>query len=193
MRPSSNEQKLFNDLKSSDKRAFDSLFKLYYTPLCRFALTIIRSESMAEEAVQDTFVHLWEKRTKITQATNVKSYLFKSVYNQCLWLIKKNKTQRFYENKYALEAPTELSDEEQQNWEAFKTYIQSAVSNLPDKCRQIFLLRRYEGLTNTEIAEYLNLSIKTVDNQLSIAIHKLKKELHPHIKNLIIVIFIGNL
>ncbi|MCU4156046.1 RNA polymerase sigma-70 factor [Carboxylicivirga sp. A043] len=193
MDKTNNPQILWNALKANDKAAFDKLFKMLYPSLCRFAHTITHSTLLAEEAVQNIFVTLWEKRLQLNQVDNIKSYLFKTTYNQCLWLLKKNKTQKFYENQYALEAPSELSLEEKENWEAFRPHIEKAVSNLPDKCRQIFLLRRYEGLTNAEIADYLNISVKTVENQLSIAIQKLRTELHPFIKSLLILFFIENL
>ncbi|WP_430814710.1 RNA polymerase sigma-70 factor [Carboxylicivirga sp. RSCT41] len=192
MDTTNNPQILLNALIASEKSAFDSLFRMYYTTLCRFANTITRSQILAEEAVQDTFVKLWEERKKLKQVKNIKSYLFKSVYNQCLWLVKKQHTQERYEQQYALDMPSLLNEEEKESWEAFKPHIQAAVNNLPAKCRQIFLLRRYEGLTNAEIADYLNISIKTVENQLTIAIQKLRKELHPFIKNLIILFFIEN-
>ncbi|MCG8578881.1 MAG: RNA polymerase sigma-70 factor [Bacteroidales bacterium] len=192
MDKTNNPQILLNALIASEKAAFDGLFRMYYATLCRFAITITRSQIMAEEAVQDTFVKLWEDRKKLRQVGNIKSYLFKSVYNQCLWLVKKQDTQQRYEQQYALEMPSLLNEEEKENWEIFKPHIQAAVNNLPDKCRQIFLLRRYEGLTNAEIADYLNISIKTVENQLSIAVQKLRKDLHPFIKNLIILFFIEN-
>lgn len=184
---------LLNRLIASDKTAFDQLFRMYYPNLCRFANTIIHSEILAEEAVQDTFVKLWETKKNLGQIKSIKSYLFKSVYNRCLWLIKKQNTQERYEHLYALDMPSQLNDDDKENWEAFKPYIQAAVNKLPDKCRQIFLLRRYEGLTNSEIADFLNISVKTVENQLTIAVQKLRKELHPFIKNLIIVLFIENL
>lgn len=193
MNTTNNPQILLNALIASDKVAFDRLFRMYYVTLCRFANTIIHSQTIAEEAVQDTFVKLWENRKNLKQVENIKSYLFKSVYNQCLWLVKKQKTQQHYEQQYALDAPSQLNAEAKENWEAFKPYIEAAVNNLPDKCRQIFLLRRYEGLSNVEIADYLNISVKTVENQLTTAIRKLRNELHPFIKNLIIIFFIENL
>ncbi len=190
MTKSDTEQIQLDAFMKGDKQAFDSLFRKYYEVLCRFALTITHSETDAEECVQDVFVRLWENRKQLKKVDNFKSYLFKSTYNQCLWLLKKRKTQALCENKYALNRPTNLSAEEDKNWEAFRPFIQAAVNNLPDKCRQIFLLRRYEGLSNSEIAEYLNISTKTVENQLSIAITKLRTELKPHIKHLIILFFI---
>lgn len=187
-----NEKILFNALKKSDKEAFDILFRNYYPTLCRFALTITRSEANAEEAVQDVFVRLWDTRQRLNTAISIKSYLFKSTYNQCLWQLKKEQTRVKYENEYVILLPDNLPSDEAENWEAFRPVIQTAVNQLPDKCRQIFLMRRYEGLTNSEIAEYLNISIKTVENQLTIAINKLRTELKPHIKHLIILFFIEN-
>lgn len=188
-----NDIQLFKALVNGDISAFDKLFNLYYPILCRFALTITREESDAEESVQDVFVRLWEKRKQSTTVRNVKSYLFKATYNQCLLQLKNKRTRVLHENEYAINMPADLPVEEAENWEAFRPVIQSAVNQLPDKCRQIFLMRRYEGLTNNEIAEYLNISVKTVENQLTIAINKLRIQLKPHIKQLIILFFIDNL
>ncbi|WP_439183547.1 RNA polymerase sigma factor [Carboxylicivirga taeanensis] len=188
-KPNTN-QLLIDAIKIGDKAAFDELFRRYYDTVCRFALTITHAETDAEECVQEVFVRMWEKKKQLNKLVNIKSYLFKSTYNQCLWHLKKRKTQVHYENEYAIGRPANLSDEEGENWDAFRPFIQTAVNNLPDKCRQIFLLRRYEGLTNNEIADYLNISTKTVENQLAIAISKLRSELKPHIKHLIILFFI---
>ena len=186
------DTQLFQEIKSGNKAAFDTLFKKYYTALCRFSNTIILSEELAEEAVQDVFVRLWEKRKSINISEKAKSYLYKSVYNQCIWLIKKQKTKQLHEDQYAFEAPKDFSEQDTENWEAFRPFIQVAVNNLPDKCRHIFMMKRYEGLTNQEISDYLGISIKTVEKQMTVAIQKLRTELKPYIKNIIILIFIEN-
>ncbi len=188
-----NDQSYFTLLKQGDQAAFDRLFRKYYTHLCRFALTLSGNETLAEEAVQNVFVRLWEKRKRVDQPTHVKGYLFRAVYNESLWLIKKHKSQQALEAQYALHPPEELSTSDHHQWETLRPFIQIAIENLPDKCRHIFLMRRQEGLTNVEIAEYLGVSVKTVENQMTIAIRKLRDELHPHIHHLPLVLFFANL
>lgn len=189
----SNDHHLFAGVKRGDRSAFDQLFRLYYTPLCRLARTVSGYEQMAEEAVQNVFVRLWEKRRGLDQPDNVKGYLFRSVYNECLWLIKKQQSQKDLERNYVLDPPDELTSADQQQWEVFRPIIQMAIDNLPQKCRHIFLMRKQEGLTNVEIAEYLGVSVKTVENQMTIAIKKLREELKPHIHHLPLILFLANL
>jgi len=188
-----NDQLYFDLLTKGDKSAFDSLFRGYYTSLCRFALTISGNEMLAEEVVQNVFVRLWEKRKSIEQPDNVKGYLFRSVYNESLWLIKKQQSQRDLESNYVLHPPDALASEEHQQWEAFRPLIQTAIDQLPQKCRHIFLMRRQEGLTNVEIAEYLGVSVKTVEGQMTIAVKKLREDLKPHIHHLSLILFFANL
>jgi len=160
-----------------DKKAFDQLFLLYYKNLCRFALTVVHDADESEEAVQKIFVRLWENRKKLIIPDNPKSYLFKSVYFECIKLLKHKNTREKYISEYFFYSGTENNETE--DYTLFLPHLNKAIEKLPAKCRQIFILNKLEGLTQKEIAEYLDVSVKTVENQIAIAVSKLRDELKP--------------
>lgn len=163
-------------IKQSDKSAFNELFIHYYNKLCRFAYVILNCEHTAEEVVQDTFVKLWEKRKSISISGNLDSYLFISVRNASLNSVKYANTRK--NNIF----PEEFIKDETEpfNQEVFLKRLHLALEKLPEQCRIIYFLKNMEGLTQDEIAQYLNLSPKTIENQLKIAILKLREMLYRY-------------
>ncbi|MCU4174066.1 RNA polymerase sigma factor [Carboxylicivirga sp. N1Y90] len=188
-----NDQQTLLSLKNGNRDAFDTLFRKYYQSLCRFAFNFLNDESLAEEAVQNTFMYLWEKRKNYQIPKSFKAYIHRSVYNECLRIRKWEKKTSEVESTYALLLPEEWTDNEQEQWNKIKPIINKAINQLPQKCRDIFLMRRQEGLSNQEIANYLNISIKTVENQMSIALKKLRNDLAHVLKQLPILLAFFNL
>jgi len=171
---------LFKQIKQQNKIAFDILFRKYYQSLCRFALTFTHSEDLAEEVVQDMFVHFWSCNDNIQITISVKAYLYSSTRNHALNLIKKEKTRNNYEIDYATQFEHVVAPENSgEGIKALGIAIQNSIRKLPEKCREIFVLSRFEGLSYDEIAEYLTLSKKTVENQMGIAFKKLRELLLP--------------
>lgn len=168
---------LFNRIKSDDKKAFDELFLLYYKSLCRFALTFVGNPDDSEEVVQKFFVRLWENRRKLEIPENTKAFLFKSVYFESMKLRRKNKAHEKYASEYF--SQFRLDQNEAEDYSPILPYLHKAIEKLPGKCRQIFILNKLEGLTQKEIADYLGVSVKTVENQVAIAVSKLREELRP--------------
>lgn len=131
-------------------------------------------EDDAREVVQKVFISLWEKRGEIDLSTSLKSYLFTSVHNRSLNVIRDRK-------KFSSEEVPELAGE----WDVsaqiesmeLEEKINEALESLPEKCRQIFELNRFDGLKYSEIATQLGLSIKTVENQISKALRILREKL----------------
>lgn len=183
------EFELFERIKQRDRTAFDTLFRKYYAALCRFSYTICLSEDDAEESVQDMFINFWEKAPQINVSTSLKAYLYTSARNYTLNIIKKQQTEQYHLNEYVIE---ESDDQNEKMQDAeISRLIQSGVNTLPDKCREIFILCKQEGLTYEEIAEYLDISKKTIDNQMGIALRKLREYLSPKLRNLsVILIFL---
>ncbi len=173
------EKKLFENSKKGDKKAFEKLFKTYYNYLCAFATNIIEDEISAEEIVQDFFVKLWEKRDQIFIETSVKNYLFRSVKNLCLNHIKHNIIKT--EHARRILAETDSNDYSHYYIEVdLKKEIEESIDALPEKRREIFRLSREEGLKYREIAEKLNISIKTVEAQMGLAIKTLREKLKKY-------------
>lgn len=132
------------------------------------------------------FVHLWEKAQGMNIDTSVKAYLYTSARNFTLNAIKKRQTELRYINEYSEIAEGYEQDEKMSDAQ-ISELINSGVNTLPDRCREIFILCKQEGLTYEEISNYLNISEKTVDNQMGIALRKLREYLHPKFKKLAII------
>lgn len=178
-----NDLQLFKQVTKSDNAAFDELFRHYYTPLCRYALKITLEEESAEEAVQLVFIHFWEHRKTLSIQQSVAAYLFKAVRLKVYETFRSQQIKAKYEQDFAQKQ--ELIEEENNpmldNYE-LSCLIWNAVDQLPEKCAEIFRLSRDEGLTYNEIAEHLNISVKTVENQMGIAFKKLREILYPTLK-----------
>lgn len=157
-----------------DKDAFEELFREFFPPLMSFARKILVYEDDAREVVHTVFINLWEKREKIDLSTSLKSYLFTSVHNRSLNVIRDRK-------KFSSEEVPEMAGE----WDVstqiesmeLEEKINEAIESLPEKCRQIFELNRFDGLKYGEIAMQLNISLKTVENQMSKALKILREKL----------------
>jgi len=135
------------------------------------------------------FVHLWEKAPTLAIETSVKAYLYISARNYTLNAIHKQQTEQRHLNEYADYADDHEPDDGLSD-RSIAELIQSGVEHLPDKCREIFVLCKQEGLTYEEISTYLNVSEKTVDNQMGIALRKLREFLRPKLQKLTLLIFL---
>lgn len=174
------EKVLFEKIKNSDAKAFETLFHFYYGYLCLYAQKIIKNKAASEEIVQDFFVKLWEKRAQLTIETSVKNYLFRSVKNLCLNFIQHNKTKESYARQILSEAENYSSLEEYFPEIDLAGKIEESIRLLPEKRREIFRLSREEGLKYREIAIKLNISVKTVEAQMSMAIKSLRDNLSKY-------------
>jgi len=175
-------------IKTGDKKAFEELFKKYYTPLCRFAISFTKDEMAAEEIVQEVFVTIWEQRDKLAIHTSIKSYLYMATRNRALNYLKSQNIQSAYKEEIsACSTEGENSTDNLMNHEELQTLITKAINSLPEKCRAIFNLSRNDELSYKEIAEYLDISIKTVENQMGIALKKLRVQLRPYVDKAIII------
>ncbi|MFC2133187.1 RNA polymerase sigma factor [Bacteroidota bacterium] len=163
-------------ITQSDETAFDSLFRKYYEPLYNFAGRYVRDSQIAENAVQDVFVKIWIQKEKLTIKTNVKAYLFTAVKNHLLNQIKQEKRLSSIED-YSLD----LGDDETPESDHLKneTYaaVHKAINELPEQCRKIFKMHRYDNLKYHEIADILGISINTVKTQIKRALKALQKKL----------------
>ncbi len=176
----SEEKIIFEKLKNGDKKAFEIFFYTYYGYLCFFANGIIHDHIAAEEIVQDFFVKLWEKRDRIFIETSVKNYFFRSVKNLCLNHIKHNNTKAKYAQNFLEEIENNYSEDVIFQEVDLARKIEESINSLPGKRQEIFRLSREEGLKYIEIAERLNISIKTVEAQISLAIKTLREKLKDY-------------
>jgi RNA polymerase sigma-70 factor (ECF subfamily) len=177
------DNKIIHGLKAGYESSYKELFKEYYVLLSAYANKYVNDPEEAREIVQDLFVHLFEIRDSLIITTSLKSYLFRSVRNRCLNHLKQIQGQeRNLENFKPQEASG--SDSEEKIMETELEYrIYNIVSQLPEQCRKIFLMSRVEGKRNREIAQTLNLSIRTVETQISKALKILRNYLQDYLKS----------
>ena len=150
-------------IKNNDRAAFNKLFEKYYKNLCIVARGFVKSKEDAEEVVQDVFFTIWKMRTSLTIA-QVQAYLYVSVKNAALAVLRKRKIQ----SQLFIDSPATVNSSEQEYiFQELNTHIDKAVEKLPQRCRQIFIMSKLEGMRHKEIAALLHISDKTVAHQLA--------------------------
>lgn len=163
-------------LNNIDINEFELLFKEFYNDLCNFALRYTKNIEASEEVVQEVFYKIWEKRSFIKVKISLKSYLYISVRNKCLQQINHNKIVKVYE-KYI--DKQDLYETQNPHEDLIYTetveIFNEALNTLPHRCKDIFKLSRIEGLKYQEIAEELEVSVKTVESNISKALKTLRK------------------
>jgi len=157
---------------------FEQLFKAHYKALHAYATTILKDIDIAEEVVQNLFLKFWEKRELLSIATSIKAYLYKCVYNDSLNYLKHENVKLKHQNftVYTMDTSSEPASAKAELTE-LETKLRAALNELPEQCRTIFQLSRFEELKYKEIAEQLGLSIKTVENQMGKALKILRIKL----------------
>ncbi len=169
---------------------FGQVFKTYYERLCNYANSFLNNMDEAEEMVQGTFLNLWEKREVIEIHTSVKSYLYQAVHNQSLNRIKHEKVRRTHAG-HVMTTHSDSTGAGDENLIAgeLELKINDAVQSLPDQCRRVFELSRFENLSYHEIAEQMNLSVKTIENHMGKALRTLRQQLKDYLPFLIWLLF----
>ena len=164
------ERVIVNKFKQGDKKAFEYIFKLYYSPLCFFAQSILLEKETAEDLVKDFFLSLWENREKIKINSSLKGYLHQSVKNKCFNYIRDNKKkigQSFEDTDLdLLHKPMDSFILEKIISEELKNTLDKIIDELPEQRRLIFIMSRYEDMSHNEIAQKLNISRNTVKVQI---------------------------
>lgn len=150
---------------------FKELFKSHYKRLHAYACTILKDEDEAEEIIQNIFVRLWEKRERIEELQSVNAYLYRAVYNDCINHLKHEKVKISYKNHILYtNKETDYHSQSSNKVYQLEERLRKALSELPEQCRSIFQMSRFEEMKYREIADKLGLSVKTVENQMSKAL-----------------------
>jgi len=178
------DQILLRLAKNNDEEFLNVLFRSYYSRLCSYALTFVKVPDIAEDIVQETFVKFWEERSSIRIEYSIKSYIFRSVHNNCINYLKKGEMlQRHYQSmadeiiyhsetalrNFTSEIIDELVSEE------LEAKLRSVLDDLPPQARKIFMMSRFDQLSYEEIAGSLKISVNTVKIQMKRALSKLRK------------------
>ncbi|MEX0660604.1 MAG: RNA polymerase sigma-70 factor [Balneolaceae bacterium] len=168
------------NIQKKDERSFEILFKKYYLPLTRFVWRYVDSKAIAEELVQELFTILWEKREEwnVDTEKTIRSYLYKSARNLALNQLKHQEIKEKYDSEWMnqKEHPSiKYRDEIREH--QISTAISRAIEELPPRSKITYKLHRHDGLTYTEIAEVMGVSVKTVESQMTRTLKTLREQL----------------
>lgn len=174
------DQEMTLAIRNGNKEIFRSVFQQCYTDLCRYAFTVLKDMDEAEDVVQSMFIKIWEKRETLNVQHAMRNYLYRAVYNQCINLLDHRKI-KLKHQEYGLRETTGMVQHPEVFPDELEAHIKVAIDELPEQCRRIFILSRYEELRYAEIAAQLNISINTIENQISKALRILRTKLKDHI------------
>jgi len=179
-----------NQIILGNTKAFDNLFRMFYSRLLSFAQSYLRDTVVAENMVQDAFLLLWERREMLRQDSNIQAWLLTVVKNNILNYIERQKRQTKIENTYAERTIREMElrisslkdcDPEYVFSAEVTEIIRKALSSLPEQCRKVIIMSRFDQMSNKEIAEKLNISVKGVEYHITNALKKLRLELKDYL------------
>jgi RNA polymerase sigma-70 factor (ECF subfamily) len=169
---------IVRSLAPRGEAAFEQLFKTHFRGLHAYAITILKDERMGEEIVQNVFYKLWEKRELIEIESSPKAYLYKAVYHDCLNHLKHKKVRSAHAMHVVRHSNEGVEDTSNKLLQSELTsHIHTAMNELPEQCRAIFHMSRFEGLKYQEIADVMGLSVKTIENQMGKALRLMRQKL----------------
>lgn len=178
---SHNDASLLELFRTQPEQAIERIFREYYTDVCRAVLRIIPDPGIAEDIAQDVFYDLWRKRDRLDVKTSVGAYLRRAARNKSLNYIRDQKIKPEGEEKLPHREEQQPDANRKLEIKDLQSSIDRAVNDLPERCRQIFSLSRFEDMSYQEIADQLGISVKTVENQISKALRLLRDALGPHL------------
>ncbi|MGZ8557014.1 MAG: RNA polymerase sigma-70 factor [Chitinophagaceae bacterium] len=169
---------IIRSLAPTGEAAFEQLFKTHFRGLHAYAITILKDEMMGEEIVQNVFFKVWEKRQLFEIETSPKAYLYKAVYHDCLNYLKHKKVKSVHAMHVVRQSNDQVENASGKLLQGeLKEHIHNAMNELPEQCRTIFQMSRFEGLKYQEIADEMGLSVKTIENQMGKALKLLRLKL----------------
>ncbi|MCB9278800.1 MAG: RNA polymerase sigma-70 factor [Lewinellaceae bacterium] len=183
---------VWNDLLNKDPdEAIGQLFRAFYPMVCQSALRIVADENLAEDLAQEVFFELWKRKDTLSINTSIPAYLKRAVVNRSLNYLRDNRLISV-EEEQMLNAPGLQTSAGNTDMEAseLEELILRTIDGLPDRCRLVFTLSRYEELSYQEIAGKLDISVKTVENQMTKALKVLRAALGPHLEVIVFLVVI---
>lgn len=172
------EQQQLRRIRKGDIGSFEELFYRFYQGLLVYARSLVRSDEVAEEVVQDVFYNVWKNRDSLRITRSWQSYLYRSVYNNSMMYLRKTKREYALEEGHFPDPESTIPDPSQaMQYQEMTDLMAMTIGDLPERTREIFLLNRQEGLKYREIAERLSVSVKTVEANMGKALRALRNSL----------------
>lgn len=180
-------------LKQGDNQAFAQVFNMYGENMVRYAVTLLKDQDDAEDIIQQLFVQLWTKRENLEVTTSLKSYLYRSVHNSCLNKIKQTGVRERYASEVQKIEPAMAAAASQlMERKEIARAIEEAMNELPEQCRKVFRMSRFDQLKYQQIADALGISVKTVENQMGKALKHMRSKLQHLAPAILVYLFLGN-
>lgn len=171
------DEHLIPMLLSGDAITFERIYKHFLKPLHRYAINMLKDEDLAKEVVQNIFLKLWERRSTLSINGSVQAYLYRAVYHECLNYLRHEKTKMNYQDHLSYTMSSKNEENSGMELLDLQEKLQQALNVLPERCRTIFQMSRFEELKYQEIANELGISIKTVETQMGKALRVLRIKL----------------
>lgn len=186
------DTKLIAKFRNGDMEAFRKIYESYCEPLYRFANSYLKDSFEADEIVQDVFLKVWERRDEVDEQKSFKSYLYRITVNKVFNELKHRVVRQKYE-QHALNFNqiTSETPESSIQFQELNKKLEQLLTQLPEQQRNIFIMSRWKGLSNAEIAENLKLSVRTVENQIYRAAKFIKLHLNNDYPLVVLLIVFG--
>ena len=192
MAPQIPDEMFIASLRAGEESSYAFLVERYHHALCVYAYNLTREKAEAEDIVQNVFVRVWRKREKLKSGLSLKSFLYRSVYNEFIDNYRKKKVITSVERDYFAAIDELVHDGEEKDLERMIKIMKIEIENLPPKCKEVFLLSKKNGLTNEEISTYLEISTKTVEAHITKAFSILRKKIGARVEILLLLLFKKN-
>lgn len=184
-------QEVIERIRSGDESAFEQTFRAYAKPLHAYGYSLLGNTHMAEEMIQQLFLKIWEQRATLEIHTSLKAYLYRSIHNDCMNHLRHLKVRKRYAESLGQEV-SHSQDRASGRLEVkeIQGRLRAGLGKLPEACRTVFQLSRFEHLSYKEIASQLGISVKTVENQMGKALRVLRVELQDYLVILLLVLLL---
>ncbi|MEX6690405.1 RNA polymerase sigma-70 factor [Danxiaibacter flavus] len=180
---------LVQSLINGNEQAFEQVFKAYFKNLHAYACNILKNDATSEEVVQNVFFKLWNSKSNINVQSSLSAYLYRAVHNECMNHIKHGNVRKVYQlhAAHTMQSAGNGHADHSHARAELQQKLQEALNDLPEQCRTVFQLSRFEELKYREIAKVLGISVKTVENQMGKALRILRTKLADFLPLLIFI------
>ncbi|MCR9228300.1 MAG: sigma-70 family RNA polymerase sigma factor [Flavobacteriaceae bacterium] len=187
--PHMDNERLIRLLQNGSEAAYAHLLREHHRSMYNYALSLCGDRAAAQDIVQNVFFKTWEKRGQLKPELSIKNFLLKSTYNEFINFYHRTKTVSQLELAYRDALEQTIEDHDTDLLERKMTLVGQAIENLPKKSKETFLLSKKEGLTNIEIADYLQISLRTVEWHLAKAYAQLREEVGDQLRSILFFLF----
>lgn len=177
------------NLINGNEKAYMFLLDTYHKRLHAYAMTLVNDQALSQDIVQNVFLKTWKSRKKLDKQFSIQSFLYKAIYNEFINSYQKNKAMMLLQQKYVESLNEVVENLDGNRIEQMIFLVNKEIQNLPPKCQKVFIMSKKEGLTNIEISEYLNVSIKTVEAQITKAFGILRQKLGEKYEMILLIVF----